>query len=90
MIAASLFTDVGDRVIYRDPGSELEEKLYDARWANDADKRGGSMSYSIDDGRFVVAFGCPEEWAKDEMFHDRVRRVVQKRYRSKPVDYEDP
>lgn len=90
MIAASLFKDVGDRVIYRDPSSDLEEKLYDAWWATEADKRWRSMSYSINGGRFSVSFGFPDEMIEDESFHDRVERVVQARYGDKPVDYEDP
>lgn len=90
MIAASLFKDVGDHVIYRDPSSDLEEKLYEAWWATDADKRWISMSYSINDGRFSVSFGYPDEVIEDEGFHDRVGRVVQARYGDKPVDYEDP
>jgi hypothetical protein len=90
MIAASLFKDVGGHVIYRDPSVELEEKLYDAWWATDADKRWGSMSYSIDDSRFTVSFGFPDEWRPGELFYDRRPRVIKARYGDKPVDYDNP
>jgi hypothetical protein len=90
MIAASLFKDFGNKVIYRDPSVELEETLYDAWWATEADKRWRSMSYSIKEGRFAVSFGFPDEMIDEETFHERVERVVQARYGDKPVDYEDP
>ena len=89
-IAASVFKDVGDRVVYRDPSDELTDEIYDIWELTDSAKRWFSMSYTIVDGKFSATFQFPEQIDRKEFFSTRRRRILREKYGDKPVDYSDP
>lgn len=88
--AASIFKDVGDRVLYREASLELFNKIHEVWTTLAPDKRWATMLYKIADGRFSASFQFPDEvdFEIDHMY--RRDDILKERYRDKPVDFSDP
>lgn len=89
-IEPSLFKDVGNRIIYREPSNALSDKLLQAWEAEEPDKRWAALRYEIASGRFTVSFIYPDELNAEESSFERSERVLKEKFGDKPVDYSDP
>jgi hypothetical protein len=87
VVTASIYKDVGDRVIYCFPSSELADLLSEAWEALDPNKRWTAVSLTISGDRFSVDFDFPDELDSMEDHDDRRERLLQKKYGGKPIDY---
>lgn len=93
MIDLSLFKDERENLRWVDlEMHDVSEAVFDAWYAEDADKRWASMEYMIRDGRFTASFKFPDEVDPlhfDESRRDESRRdeVLRARFGNKPVVY---
>lgn len=88
---ASIFKEIGNQIIYRDPSHELLDKIDDAWLAEDLDKRWQGMKFSISGGKFDVTFVFPDELdLENESSFERRDRILREKYGDKPVDYSNP
>lgn len=90
MLSPSLFHDVGNRVVYYSPSSELCEAIWDLWYAEPEEKRWATMHYEIADGQFSVEFGYEENADPEELSMDRRDRILKARYGDKPIYYPPP
>ena len=89
-VGASLFKDLGDRVVCRMPSPELIRKVQ-ALWdAAEPDKKWNALFYTITGNRFDAKFQYEEDWDPAEHEINRRPRVLEAKYGNKPVDYSDP
>jgi len=87
-VAPSIFKDVGDRIVYRDPDLDrLGDALLDLWKAQESEKRWTEIEYVIRDGKFHASFTYPDEIDPDEGMLDRRRRIVAKHFGDKPTVY---
>lgn len=89
-VSVSLFIDVGDRVLYRDPSSELEHRVLELWDMAEPDKKWNALFYTLTGDQFHAHFQYEEGWDPDEHKIDRRPRVLEEKYGGKPVDYSDP
>lgn len=89
-VAASLFKDLGNRVVYRYPSSELTDRIIDLWDAAPEDKKWNALYYTIIGNRFDARFQYEEGWDPKEHSSDRRPRVLKAKFGDKPVDYSDP
>lgn len=88
VVAPSIYKDLGDRVLYRDPDlNRLGPALLRLWEAEDADKRWAEIEYVVRDGRFKASFTYRDEIDPDEEPLDRRRRIVARHFGDKPVVY---
>lgn len=88
MLDTSVFKDEGPSVRYLDLADrELDTIVFDAWYAEDADKRWASMEYEIKNNKFTAAFKFPGEIDAEEDSMDRRDRILRARYGDKPVVY---
>ncbi|MEQ1549390.1 MAG: hypothetical protein ABL918_12210 [Chakrabartia sp.] len=87
---ASIFKDLGDRVIYRDPSEELCDAIERLWVAAEPDKKWAVLSYTISDGTFDAQFKFPDDIDPEDNSFERRERALSERYGDKPVDYTDP
>jgi hypothetical protein len=86
MVGMSIFKDVGDRLVYRDPMDGLAEILLELWEAAPADKQWSSMQYRINDGRFEASFTY-EPLDPEVSSIDRREVILCQRYGNKRIDY---
>ena len=87
-VAPSIFKDVGDHILYRDPDLDrLGNALLDLWKAQESDKRWTEIEYVIRDGKFHASFTYPDEIDPDEGMLERRRRIVAKHFAGKPIVY---
>jgi hypothetical protein len=88
---ASIFKDIGSKILYRDPSDELFDRIDEAWLAEEPGKRWHGMEFSISGGKFDATFAYPDELDLDnESSFERRARVLRKKYGDKPIDYSDP
>jgi hypothetical protein len=87
VLAASLYKDLGDRIVYYDFGSDLCDRVLDAWEIAEPGKEWSAMHYSIADGRFDVHFDYPDDWVEGEYFDQRCDRVVAEKYGNRRIEY---
>lgn len=90
MVGPSIFKDLGDRILYREPDlNRLGDALLDLWHAEEADKRWAEIEYLVRDGRFLTKFVYADEIAptdiEDEL--DRRDRIVREYFGEKPIIY---
>lgn len=86
---AGIFSDIGEKIVYRDPDDELIDAI-NALWElEEADKRWSVMIYKIENSRFDADFLFPDQIDDEESSFERRERVLAERYGDKPVDYSE-
>jgi hypothetical protein len=87
-VAPSIFKDLGDHIVYRDPDLDrLGDALLDLWKAQNTAKRWTEIEYVIRGDKFHASFGYPEEVDPEESMLDRRRRIVVKHFGNKPIIY---
>ena len=93
MVDMSIFKDLGDHLLYREPSDlrtgsmdGLDYVLLELWEAEAPDKRWASMQYRIEGGAFEASFTY-EPFDPEESMLDRRERVLQQRYGNKRIDY---
>jgi hypothetical protein len=87
MVGASVFKDLGDRLVYRWPSDYLSHKLLDLWYEEEPEKRWATMEYTIVGGEFHTTFVYPDEIDPEEGSIDRRERILAQRYGNKRIDY---
>ena len=88
-VEASIFKDLGDRVLFRGPDVALFEALLELREAEEPNKRWTTMSFTINNGRFDAQFGYDDDVDQNEIGFERRERLLAERYGDKLVDYSE-
>lgn len=87
-VAPSIFKDLGDHVLYREPDLDLlGDALLDLWEAGDPEKRWRDIEYVIRDGSFHTTFIYPDEIDPQEERWDRRDRAVARHFGNKPIVY---
>lgn len=86
MVGMSIFKDLGDRLLYRDPMNGLADALLDLWDASPSDKRWSTMQYRIDGGKFDASFTY-EPLDPEVSAIDRREAILRQRYGNKQVVY---
>lgn len=90
-VSPSIFKDLGDHVLYRDPDLDrLGDALLDLWEAQKTDKRWAEIEYVVRGDRFQASFTYPEEIDPEEEPFDRRDRVVARYFGTKPIKYPPP
>ncbi|MES2097630.1 MAG: hypothetical protein V4459_12805 [Pseudomonadota bacterium] len=89
-VGASLFKDVGEKVICRMPSADLSRRIMDLWEAADADKKWNALFYTITGDQFDARFQFEDGWDPEEHEIDRRPRVLEAKYGNKPIDFSDP
>jgi signal peptidase I len=90
MYGASIFKDIGDRILYRDPDDYLIDHIEKAWEAEAVGSRWQILEYEVSKGRFKVELTYPTDIDPDESSLDRRARALKRRYGNKPIDYSNP
>ena len=90
MVGSSIFKDLGNHILFRDPNTELTYALLDLWALSDPGKRWSEIEYLIRNGRFEVSFTYPEDLDPGEDPGDRRDRVVRRHFGEKPIHYPPP
>jgi hypothetical protein len=87
VVAPALFQDVDDHVVYREPNSEIMDKLEEI-WENlDAPDQWHVIECRIDEGRFDARFAFPDEIDPNESEDERQPRALKAVFGDKPILY---
>lgn len=86
----TIYKETEDRVIYKDCGPELFEKLHEIWGKSDPKNRWVSISYTISSGKFNAVLGFPEEINPNEFYYERINKILKMRFKDKKIDYSDP
>jgi hypothetical protein len=86
MVDTSIFKDLGDSLLYRDPTDELIDVLFELWETEIPDKRWSTMQYRIDGGKFEASF-THEPLDPEVSTQDRRERILQQRYGNKRIVY---
>jgi hypothetical protein len=90
-VAPSIFKDLGDHILYRDPDLDrLGGALLDLWNAQDSSKRWSEIEYVIRGDKFRASVTYPDEIDPKEEPMDRRRRIVVKHFGEKPIVYPPP
>ena len=90
-VAPSIFKDLGDHILYRDPDLEtLGDALLDLWEAEDPDKRWAEIEYVVRDGKFRATFVYADQIDPEEDPFDRRDRIVAKHLGNKQIVYPPP
>lgn len=90
MVGPSIFKNLGDKILYRDPDLNLlGSAILDLWYSALPEKRWAEMEYLIRNGKFEVKYVYPDEIAPPEVESDLERRdrIVRKYFGDKPVLY---
>ena len=87
VLAASLYKDFGDRVVYYVIGMELCDKVLDAGEMAEPSNQRSALHYAITEGRFDVHLDYPEDWVEGERFDERCDRVTDAKYGDRTIEY---
>lgn len=88
--APSIFKDLGNQVLYRNPTSELCDAIQRLWELAEPDKKWRALYYTMGNGSFDAQFKYPDELDLTESEFERSERALIERYGEKPVDYSDP
>lgn len=89
-VDCSLFKEADGKLIYRDCGINLTEKLSEI-WNNiDKDRRWLGISYSIYGNKFKTSFIFTKDVDSSEFYADRRPRIVEAHFGKMAIDYSDP
>lgn len=87
-VAPSIFKDLGDQIIYREPDLDrLGDALLELWEAQTGKKRWTEIEYTVAAGNFRATFNYPDEIDPEEGMLDRRRRIVAKHFGDKPIVY---
>ena len=90
-VATSIFKDLGDHVLYREPDLDrLDDVLLDLWEAQVADKRWAEIEYVVRGDKFHASFTYPEEIDPEEEPLDRRDRIVAHHFGKKRIVYPPP
>lgn len=89
VISASIFIDVGDRIVYREASDELFDMIRDAWEGLEEKKRWSTLSYTISGKRFSADFQFPEEIDQKESQDERRDRILREKYGQTPIDFSE-
>ena len=90
-VAPSVFKDLGDHVLYRDPDLDrLGDVLLDLWETQQTDKRWAEIEYIVRGDSFQASFTYPDEIDPEEEPLDRRDRVVARYFGNKPIKYPPP
>lgn len=90
-VAPSIFKDLGNHILYRDPDLDrLGDALLELWGAQQGEDRWAEIEYLVRDGRFDANFVYPEDINQAEEPLDRRRRIVAHYFGEKPIVYPDP
>lgn len=90
-VAASIFIELPDHVIYRSPSGESMDLILEAWYAADTDKKWKALFYTVVADSFDARFRYEDEtWDDEEDFAERRPFVLRAKYGDKPIDYDDP
>jgi len=90
-VAPSVFKDLGDHVLYRDPDLDrLGDALLDLWEAQKSEKRWTEIEYVVREGSFQATFTYPDELDPEEFSMNRRDRIVAKYFGKKPIVYPPP
>lgn len=90
-VAPSIFKDVGDHVVYRDPDLDtLGDALLHLWNIQEGVKRWEVIEYVVRGGKFTATFTYPEDIDRDEDSLDRRDRVVERHFGKKRIVYSPP
>lgn len=87
-VAPSIFKDLGDHVLYRDPDLDrLGDALLDLWEEQPTGKRWAEIEYVVRNGKFEASFTYPDEIETEERSFERRDAVVAKHFGNKPIAY---
>lgn len=87
-VAPSIFKDLGDRILYREPDLDrLGDALLDLWRAQDPGKAWSEIEYVVRGDKFQASFSYADEIDDDETMLDRRRRIVTKHFGNKRIIY---
>lgn len=90
-VAPSIFKDLGNHVLYRDPDLDRLGSALLRLWeAEDPDKRWAEIEYVVRGRRFEADFTYADEIDPEEEPLDRRDRVVARHFGDKPIVYPPP
>lgn len=85
-----IFQDLGQRVLYHDPSTELSLQIIKLWDSAPSKKKWAALHYDIKDGTFDARFEYPDGWDVEETVDDRLERALRERYADKPIVYPEP
>jgi hypothetical protein len=85
-VGMSIFKDLEDRLLWRDPMEGLADVLLELWEAETPEKRWASMQYRIADGKFEASF-THEPLDPEVTTIDRRASILQERYGNKQIVY---
>lgn len=87
-VSPSIFKDLGDHVLYRDPDLDrLGDALLDLWEEQGSDKRWAEIEYVIRNGKFHASFTYADEIEPEERSFERRDAIVAKHFGNKPIVY---
>lgn len=87
-VAPSIFKEVGNQVVYRDPDLDrLGGALLDLWKAQDTEERWTEIEYVVRGDNFHASFTYPHEIDPNEEPFDRRDRIVARHFGDKPIVY---
>src|SRR6478735_459818 len=90
-VAPSIFKDLGDHILYRDPDLEtIGDALLDLWEAEDPEKRWAEIEYVVRGGKFRAIFTYANEINPEEDPFDRRDLIVAKHFGKKRIVYPPP
>jgi hypothetical protein len=90
-VAPSIFKDLGDHILYRDPDLDvLGDALLNLWNAQDRGKRWEAIEYVVRGGKFTATFTYPDEIDHHEDSLDRRDRIVERHFGKKRIVYPPP
>lgn len=91
-VEASIFKDLGDRIVWRDPGlDEIFETVKELWNAQTEKPRWRFIEYFVKDGRFTVTYTYPDELPpEDEIPLFRREEIIRRYFGDKPIIYPQP
>ena len=86
-VAASIFKDRGNHILYRRDGVRFCDPLLDLWEETDPNRRWAEIEYLIRDGKFEVTYTYPDQIDPKEEPLDRRDRIVRRHFGDKPIVY---
>lgn len=88
MIGESIFKELGNQFVYRDPvNGRLPYALLELWEAQEGHDRWSELEYALRDGKFEVAYFYPDEIDPEEDVIERRERALRRHFGDKPIVY---
>ena len=87
MVSASVFRDLGRRVLYVDPDERFYDLLGDLWQAQKGEDRWSEMEYVLRDQTFAVTYTYPDQLEADRDWMQYRSEIVKRHFGAKPVVY---